>query len=915
MENYIILKELGKGAFSTVYKVLRKETKIIYAMKSINMTDLSEKEKENSINEIRILASIDSKFIVSYIEAFYSNEMNTLNIVMEYCDNKDLENLIEEQRKGKSVGIQEREIWNYLYQIVVGVKCLHDNQILHRDIKSANILLNSNGDVKIGDLNVSKLLKIGMLQTQTGTPYYASPEVWRDMPYDYKSDVWSIGCVLYEMCNLCPPFKGATLQEVYKKVCKGVFPPISRLYSKELSSLIGVLLKVNPNERPTVNGILLILSKHHNSKVININNYYKENLHHNKRISEDKFLKTIRIPNQLSEINNILPKSKLRLLSASPASSRRLLKPLDFLSVNFERKEKKKKEEKEEGNINVNQKEGLKKRILDGINKYDKLDNFNFDMQRDLIDGNYKNYNVNEMNNIYNIYNENELIINNHKEYKEYKPGDVSKYNNINYINDNFYSNPNQIRHNSNIIYINNTETNTDHIYDHQQTNINQYQVQENGGSSENHHIKLIKPSLISKNLCKSNRNMNDRGVTDNIKKKFIRLEKETQIEGNMMNHYSNIEEESRHEKEMKDIREVVYKVNEVNSKIDDLMIKCSVNNRKVINDDISQRNKSNSNKNIVTIENILNTQIEKINEIEGEAEAEVDSSNEGEVEVEGDDNKDLYNKRRNINSDKQKVVDFYKKINVVNKNSNKSLRPLPLNTNNNTNTNANTNSNSNSNPNLSLHHKNIVHSTTSQYENKPNQENLYVNSQNYINQLRKIKETTEIKETYERIGNISKYKPSHLSSLLLNQNNNMKYINKDRLIYKINQDKISHPLSKDYIANHANSIILNNKNVNSRNINRHLISFTNNNQNHTNNISLLSNIKGTNETISKPIHLTYAYEEEVKRKEKIGLIGLIREEKKREYKNMSVIKEEMGKDKEKYIIKNYFIRNVSSKK
>mmetsp|Transcript_52740 Transcript_52740/g.72252 ORF Transcript_52740/g.72252 Transcript_52740/m.72252 type:complete len:97 (-) Transcript_52740:213-503(-) len=88
-----------------------------------------------------------------------------------------------------------------------GLQALHDLKIVHRDIKSANIFLTKDGTVKLGDLNVSKVAKKGMLKTQTGTPYYASPEVWQDQPYDQKSDIWSLGCVLYEMCSLQPPFK------------------------------------------------------------------------------------------------------------------------------------------------------------------------------------------------------------------------------------------------------------------------------------------------------------------------------------------------------------------------------------------------------------------------------------------------------------------------------------------------------------------------------------------------------------------------------------------------------------------------------------------------------------------------------------------------------------------------------------
>jgi NIMA (never in mitosis gene a)-related kinase len=99
-------------------------------------------------------------------------------------------------------------------------------KIIHRDIKCANIFLTKEGVLKLGDLNVSKVAKRGFLSTQTGTPYYASPEIWKDKPYDLKSDLWSVGCVLYEMCALNPPFRAQDMNGLYQKIMKGIYPPI-----------------------------------------------------------------------------------------------------------------------------------------------------------------------------------------------------------------------------------------------------------------------------------------------------------------------------------------------------------------------------------------------------------------------------------------------------------------------------------------------------------------------------------------------------------------------------------------------------------------------------------------------------------------------------------------------------------------
>lgn len=156
---------------------------------------------------------------------------------MEMADNGDLLQSIEKSKKNRTK-MSEKTIWHYFVQIVRGLKALHDLKIVHRDIKCANIFLTKNGIIKLGDLNVSKVNKKGMMQTQTGTPYYASPEVWKDRPYDYRSDIWSLGCVLYEMITLMPPFRAQSMSGLSQKVTRGVFDPLPSNYSADLSNII-----------------------------------------------------------------------------------------------------------------------------------------------------------------------------------------------------------------------------------------------------------------------------------------------------------------------------------------------------------------------------------------------------------------------------------------------------------------------------------------------------------------------------------------------------------------------------------------------------------------------------------------------------------------------------------------------------
>ena len=300
MNDFQIISKLGEGAYSTVFKVKRNIDNQIYALKKVKLLNLSEKEKENSLNEVRILASVKSNFVVSYKEAFFDEKDNTLCIVMEFADRGDLYQKIVQHKKSAQF-FEESDIWQIFIQLVKGLKALHDLKILHRDMKSANVFLFSNGSAKLGDLNVSKVARRGLGYTQTGTPYYASPEVWKDKPYDNKSDVWSLGCVLYEMITLRPPFRAQDMEGLFKKVCKGQYSRIPDRFSDDLFTIVQFLLQVNPATRPSCEQIL-------NHPVVTKRiEYFKSFAGENE--SEDKcLLKTIHMPKNLLFLSDKLPK-------------------------------------------------------------------------------------------------------------------------------------------------------------------------------------------------------------------------------------------------------------------------------------------------------------------------------------------------------------------------------------------------------------------------------------------------------------------------------------------------------------------------------------------------------------------------------------------------------------------------------
>ena len=304
MENFILGKILGKGSYGSVRLVERKEDHQIYAMKSVVINNLKEKEKQNSFNEVRLLASLKHQNIIDYKESFFDEIEKTLNIVMEYADDGDLRTKISQTLKDH-LSFEEVTIWNVLIQTLEGLKYLHENNIIHRDLKSANIFLTKSGLVKIGDLNVSTIAKKGVANTQTGTPYYASPEIWNDKPYNSKCDIWSLGCIIYEMAALHVPFRGTSLHQLYCRVMKGTYLQIPSRYSNELKNIIKLFLVVDSRKRPSAEELLkneIIIKK---MKELGINKKNKN--------EKAMLIKTIKIPINISQINQQLPQKRYEL--------------------------------------------------------------------------------------------------------------------------------------------------------------------------------------------------------------------------------------------------------------------------------------------------------------------------------------------------------------------------------------------------------------------------------------------------------------------------------------------------------------------------------------------------------------------------------------------------------------------------
>ncbi|KAJ7341509.1 hypothetical protein JRQ81_005694 [Phrynocephalus forsythii] len=258
MEKYSVLKILGEGSFGRVILVHDKERNQKYAMKEIRLPK-SVLGAEKSWNKSILLARMKHPNIVTFTESFEAD--GHLYIVMEYCDDGDLMGKIVEQR-GKF--FPEEKILNWFAQICLGVKYIHDKRVLHRDIKSKNVFVTQHGKVKLGDFGSALLLSrqvifavpIAYACSYVGTPYYVPPEIWENIPYNNKSDIWSLGCILYELCALKHPFQANSWKHLVLKICRGYYRPIPPHYSYELHYLIKQMFKKNPKSRPSASTIL-----------------------------------------------------------------------------------------------------------------------------------------------------------------------------------------------------------------------------------------------------------------------------------------------------------------------------------------------------------------------------------------------------------------------------------------------------------------------------------------------------------------------------------------------------------------------------------------------------------------------------------------------------------------------------------
>jgi len=248
--DYQEVRSIGRGSFGQA-SLAKDKNGNLCVVKQVDISELDQEKKMDAANEVQVLSVLKHPYIVRYHKSFI--EKGTLSIVMDYADGGDLGKQILNHREKKQL-FTEGQIMHWFTQALLGLKYLHTKQILHRDLKPQNIFLTRQGDLRLGDFGISKVLQgssSNKEQTTIGTPYYFSPEICNERVYSFASDIWALGCILYELAALHVPFEAQNILGLISKITEGRPEPLPQVFSTDLRMLCRELLHRDHSRRPS----------------------------------------------------------------------------------------------------------------------------------------------------------------------------------------------------------------------------------------------------------------------------------------------------------------------------------------------------------------------------------------------------------------------------------------------------------------------------------------------------------------------------------------------------------------------------------------------------------------------------------------------------------------------------------------